>query len=60
MQTLILESGLYFDPPPGSFRFEDSAYFRDQLKRYGLCEMDFGWWAAVAAHRQSLCTEATA
>src|ERR1700742_2639657 len=45
MPPLILESGLYFDPPSERyFRWQDCPYFVDHFKRYGLHEMDFAWW----------------
>ena len=39
------ESGLYFDPPnKRAFRLEDSELAGMLFKRFGVQEMDFGWW----------------
>lgn len=39
-----VESNLHFDPPHDrAFRLADSA-LADTLKRFGIHEMDFGWW----------------
>lgn len=40
-----LESGLYFDPPhERCFRIDQSKLAEALCKRFGVQEMDFGWW----------------
>lgn len=40
-----LESGLFFDPPHDRcFRLDQSELAEGLFKRFGVQEMDFGWW----------------
>ena len=42
-----LESGLYFEPPhERCFRLDQAEFSGTLFKRFGVQEMDFGWWDA--------------